>query len=574
MFFYMAIFGNKNAVIGVMMVMAAFMNLGNDLSFKPIMSFIKILFLLLVLGVASFLNNPLTIWGCILTFIVVFATTFSSYRLFGSSVYLPFLMCYFMMVGIPITSEMLPMRLLSLIFGAVFIVSLNIIFNKQKEYKLSKETINKLIGELNNAVDSKLDGNSVSIDTFKVINGFYLSIYNKFEYKYFPTKTQQAVLNVVKSFQYIGKIIAEYNLTETELRYIKEILSKIKNIDTDTIFEGIEIKTKEMYLVLLNLEIISNEVNKDLTEDRILPDKKTLISLIKPILKKQFSFQSVKFTFAFKMAFMLFVWQLLTLIFNLPFTKWLYFVTIPLMMPYINDLAYTARTRIQGTLFGVFICAIIIIAMPYLSVSFNVMMMSVMVICMIIMVLKMEDKLILTLVTTIMSIMSALMYMELPQAIELKVLWVVIGVSVVGLFNYKFLPYSVEIETKNNLKSICKLNNQSINLIEDKCNGMSSDKKTTLLVVNNIIRENIEVTSENQELYELQIKITDICNFILNYLDVNFPSDNLKYNLIEIINKDSQIYDTLNAKDKTIAYSTCYAKNLLDKEKIIMRELK
>jgi len=572
MFLYMMVFGNKNAVIGVTIVMAAFMNLGNDLSFKPKTSFIRILFLLLVLGFFSYLNNPLTIWGCILTFIVVFATTFTSYNLFGTSVYLPYLMCYFMMVGIPVSLEMLPMRLLSLVFGAIFIVGLNVIVNGKKEYKLSKTTITKLIDELNNAIDSKLNGDEV-FDDFKVVNGFYLSIYNKLEYKYFPTKTQQAVLNVVKSFQYIGRVISDCDLTETELKYIREILSNIKEIDSSSIFEGIEIESNEMHLVLLNLEIIANEVNKDLTEDKILPDKKTIISLIKPILKKQFSFQSVKFTFAFKMALMLFIWQLLTLIFNWPFTKWLYFATISLMVPYINDLAYTARTRMQGTLIGVFIFAILIIVMPYIPIAFNVIMMVVMVACMMIMVLKLEDKLILAIVTTIMSVMSALMYIEPPEAIELKVLWVVVGVSVVSLFNYKFLPYSVEIETENNFKSIYKFNVQSIKLIEKKCRGLSSDEKTTLIVVNNIVRENIEITDENRELYELQIKITDICNFILNYLDVNAMSEDLKRNLIDIIDNNGQIDDGLNVKEKIIAYSTSHVKNLLNEENTIMKKL-
>ena len=41
MIFYMVIFGSKNAVIGMMVVMAAFMNLSNDLSFKAKSSFIK-----------------------------------------------------------------------------------------------------------------------------------------------------------------------------------------------------------------------------------------------------------------------------------------------------------------------------------------------------------------------------------------------------------------------------------------------------------------------------------------------------------------------------------------------------
>ena len=567
MMFYMVVFGNKNAVIGTMIVMAGLMNLGNDLSFKPKMSFIKVLTLLLILGVASYLNNPLTLASCILTFIVVFGTTFTSYHLFGTDVYLPFLMTYFMMVGIPITLEDLPMRLLSLVFGAIFIVGLNIVVNRKKDYKLSKATIDNLVGEINNAIDLKLAGEDVCEQNFKTANGFYLSIFNKFEYKYFPTNTQKSVLNIIKSFQYIGKVITEFNLSKNELIYIKDSLSKIQEINPEDIFESIEVDTKEMYLVLLNLEIIVSEIkNKDLTKDTIVPDKKSVLQSIKPISKKQFSFKSAKFTFAFKMALILFVWQILTLIFNLPFTKWLYFATIPLMLPYIDDVAYTAKTRVQGTFIGVFIFAIIIMLMPFIPLSFFGVMMVVIVICMCIMVLKLEDKLILATVTTVMSVMAALMYIEPPEAMFLKILWVVIAAAVVTLFNYKFLPYSVEKETDNNLKACYKLNNRSIELVKQKCHDIKSDDKTTIVVVSNIVRENIEVTNENEELCDLQIKITDICNFILNYMDVHGISEVLKANLMDIIDNDGNVESDLNLKEKIISYSMKYVMNLYKKE--------
>ena len=201
-------------------------------------------------------------------------------------------------------------------------------------------------------------------DNFRTINGFYLSIFNRSEYKYFPSETHKSVLNVVKSFQYIGKIISEYDLSNKELLYIRSLLSQIEHIDFEDIFEGIEIDSKVMYLVLLNLEIISNEIRKDLTDEILLPDKNTLKTQFKSLIRQYFSFRSVKFTFAFKMAFLMFVWQLLTLMFNLPFTKWLYFATISLMLPYINDVAYSARSRLQGTFIGVFVFAAILIIVP------------------------------------------------------------------------------------------------------------------------------------------------------------------------------------------------------------------
>ena len=112
----------------------------------------------------------------------------------------------------------------------------------------------------------------------------------------------------------------------------------------------------------------------------------------------------------------MFVWQLLTLMFNLPFTKWLYFDTVSLMLPYINDVAYSAKSRLQGTFIGVFVFAAILIIVPYLNVSFNVIAVAVMVVCMFVMVLKLEDKLILTIVTTVISVMTALMYIPPPEA--------------------------------------------------------------------------------------------------------------------------------------------------------------
>ena len=570
MLFYMVAFGTKNMVIGMVIVLAAFMNLGNDLSFRPKASFIRTLFLLLVLGISAYLNNPLTIWGCILTFVVVFGTTFTSYNLFGSDVYLPYLMCYFMMISSQVTLEDLPVRLLALTFGAVFIVGLNIIVNRKNDYKLSKESINVLINELDNAIDLKLKGKPVSKDNFKTASDVYLAIFNKFEFKYFPTKKHQKVLSIIKSFQYIGIALSNHDFSSDELNYIREVLSKIKEINSDEIFSGIKIETDAMPIVLLNLEVIANVVNSDSIEDISLPDKKTIRTLLKSLFKREFSFKSPKFIFAFKMAFMLFIWQLLTLMFNLPFTKWLYFITLPLMMPYIDDLAYTAKARIKGTLLGVFIFSIILILLSYISISPKVLFMPIMFIGIFIMIFKLKDKFILTTATTIMSVMSSLMYITPPQAIRLKVLWVVVGTGVVTLFNFKFMPYSIEKETEKNLNICYKLNKESIDLIKEKCNGVDSDKKTNVLVLSNIIRGNIELTNENKSLYELQIKITDICNFILNYLDIYPPSKDLKSNLIDIIDTNGKLDDNLNVKDRVIASSMEYVMKLYNEESEII----
>lgn len=566
MLFYMIFFGRKNIAVGVMIIIAAFMNLNDDLSYKPGLSFVKVLGLLLILGIVSYLNSPITIVGCILTFLVVFGTTLSSYHLFRSDVYMPYLLCYFIMSANPVTLENLPARLMALTCGAVFIVGLNIILNRDKHHNLSKETMDNLVEELNKSIDLKLDGKDVPRDSFKIAKEFYLSLFHRFEYKYFPSTKQQSVLNIVKAFQSVGYLISRSDLSDNELRYIKKVLSEIKEIKIEEIFEGVEIGTKGMMHILLNLEIIVNELNKDLSDEFTIPDKKIIIQLFKPFNRKQFNFRSVKFIFAFKMALIMLVWEVLTLLFNLPFTKWLFFVTVSMMVPYIDDMAYTARKRIQATFLGIFIFTILLIAMPFIPISQRAVIIIVVVICLFVFVWKIKDRLIRNTATTLMSVTTSLSYINAPDAIALKILWVIVGVGAVSLFNFKFLPYSVEKETKNNLENCYRFNEKSIDLIRQKCHGGNSDDKTTLFVSESIVRENIQVNDDNRELYNLQFMISNLCNFILSYLDINGDSDELNNNLLDIIDKDAKVSNHLDLKESVVAWAMKYVMNMFKKE--------
>lgn len=570
MLFYMLFFGRKNIAVGIMIIIAAFMNLNEDLSYKPGLSFVKVLGLLLILGIVSFLNSPITIVSCVLTFLVVFGTTFSSYHLFRNDVYMPYLLCYFIMSANPVTLENLPLRLMALACGAVFIVGLNILLNRDKHYNISKETLDNLVEELNKSIDLKLEGKDVSPDSFKVAKGFYLSLYHRFEYKYFPSPKQQSILNIVKAFQSIGYLLSQGDFSDNELRYIKKILSEIREIKIEEVFDGVEINTKEMTHILLNLEIIISELDKDLSDDTTIPDKKIISQLFKPFNRRQFNFRSVKFVFAFKMALIMLIWEVLTMLFNLPFTKWLFFVTVSMMVPYIDDLAYTARKRILGTFLGVFIFAVILIAMPYIPTSPRVIIIMVVVICLFVFVWKIKDRLIRNTATTLMSVMTSIAYITAPKAITLKILWVIVGIGAVSLFNYKFLPYSVEKETMNNLKNCYRLNERSLELIKEKCQGGNTKNKTNLFVSESIARENIQVNDDNRELYNLQVMISNLCNFILSYLDVNGCSDKLNSNLLDIIDNDGDIEEYLNSKEIEMARSMRYVIDMFKKEKEMM----
>ena len=186
---------------------------------------------------------------------------------------MPYLLCFFIMSANPVTIENLPSRLMALTCGAVFLVGLNIILNRNKYHNLSKETLDNLVEELERSIDLKLEGKDVSQDSFKIAKEFYLSLFHRFEYKYFPSPKQQSILNIVKAFQSVGYLLSLSDLSDDELRYIKKVLSEIREIKIEEVFEGVEIKSMKIKHILLNLEIIVNELNKDLSEELQFPIK-------------------------------------------------------------------------------------------------------------------------------------------------------------------------------------------------------------------------------------------------------------------------------------------------------------
>lgn len=565
------LFGKTNSVIGMFISLAAFMNSSNDLSSKPKLSFIKILFLLLTLGCCAYLNNPVTIFGCFITIVVVFGTTMTSYHLFGTHVYIPFLMCYFIMVCLPVTLEELPMRLMALSVGAIFIVAVNLLVNRgSSPRKFSKQTIDSLVSEINKAIDLKLDGQEVGEDNFKIANKFYSDMLLNFEYKIFPSSIHESVLSVTKSLQHIGKIISNYDLSENELKYIKQILSNIREIDPSDIFKGIEVETNEMNVVLLNFENIAGELKRDHSTKGTLPDFKSLKPIIKPIMKRIFSLDSVRFTFALKMTFLMALCEVLTLIHPITFPQWLYFAIIPLLMPYIEDMKDSAKDRLYSTYLGVLVFIVIALIIPHIPISLNLIAVIIFALGVMGFIFTLGDVFKLTFFATVMSIGISLTSLDAATAMELKILWVTIGTAVATIFSYLVLPYSVEKETKRNLTGRYELNEAFIDFIKEESCGNTSSKGTSLVVINNILGENIEITPENKELIKLQDEITDLSKFISAYMEKNELCDDFKDNLKDIIDNGSEVDNTLNNKDKAILHSLRYMMELFKKETAII----
>ncbi|AMK15411.1 hypothetical protein [Methanobrevibacter olleyae] len=554
---YGFLFGIENLPLGLMILFIAVLTLDKDLSFKPKTSFLKILFALWALTLIAFYNSyQTTAIGIILNFLAVFSITFSSYYLFSKNSYMGYLIAYFIMLSKPITIDLLTMRLFSLLFGAAFIVLLNIIINHTKEYKSSKRTIDKLLNEIDNAIDLKLKDKAVDNISFNVQKSFYLSIFDNLSYKLIATKKQEQVLNIVKSLQYIGILIAKGDFNKNELNYMKNILEKLKNKEEIELNYN-DIKTKEMYLVLLNFKVINNELNKKIKENKgIELDKNYISQRVKNFLKFSFSKHSIKFSFALKMAFITILWQILGFVFDLVYIKWLYFTSVVTLLPYTNDMIRNYKIKLKTTFLAIILFIIMIVSVQLMNfLVSDILIIIALIILFYLLILKIDDLFYRSTLTAILSLTVSLKYIPLALALPLKIIWTSLAILVSLVLSLIIMPYSLEKESQINMKLYQKANNKLIYLIKEKCLGTGVDEKYSLIVIANLLSENIE---EN-EIHKKQKEINELANAMLNYLEIIELNEGMKENIVKIINKeDIDIEKIEDIKEKMLLNTIAY----------------
>ena len=111
-----------------------------------------------------------------------------------------------------------------------------------------------------------------------------------------------------------------------------------------------------------------------------------------------------------------------------------------------------------------------------------------------------------------------------------------------------------------------KLSGELDNVQEEMNNHFTNQKSENARLQKEIAGLKEEKKQLQDLLMALQRKITDICNFILTYLDNHQASNILNKNLIDIIDNNTKINQNLNNKDKIIVYSMNQVMELFKKE--------
>lgn len=130
---FKTIFGEANTLVGVTLILAILVLMGEDLTKKPVANFIKLLLLNVTLGLFSYISN-VNIWvGLILNFLVLSGIGyFLSYNL-NKNIIVPFGLQYLFMLYTPVSGVDFQKRTIELAFSAGLIMVIQFVIHRKKK---------------------------------------------------------------------------------------------------------------------------------------------------------------------------------------------------------------------------------------------------------------------------------------------------------------------------------------------------------------------------------------------------------------------------------------------------------
>jgi len=193
------------------------------------------------------------------------------------------------------------------------------------------------------------------------------------------------------------------------------------------------------------------------------------LSNLLPFLKTNLSFSSLKFSFALKLAFLISFWELLQLVFNLPYIKWLYFTSLVVLVPYTDKISKKTKRRIKAVMIAVvlFVLIMVLFYSDYsifnllnLDISKSTISLVFVLLCVFMAVRFYRDSLKRIVSLSLLSLVSALSYMPVEMAISLKISSLICVVILANILTKYVRPYSIRKETLKSVTLYKQLNEE------------------------------------------------------------------------------------------------------------------
>lgn len=530
--FFNIIFSSANALVGVTSATAMLMFLQRDLTVSPLNNMFKLIGVNLITGIGAFLAS-LNVWLALpINFFITFFIAYTFLYNLRNPLYLPFILQYAFLVATPISNAELPLRLASLIAGAICIISLQLLFNKNK----LKKSGNKMLIELCNLLIVQMKQLKKDKDTSPqrraislLISNLRKAIYERREDSYYFTEEALLKLNLSIALQNLSLLLnsninpKDYMpLLDDLKKFLEKTISCIEDKQSFSALDAFYTELMSHYTPnatyhLKDLEFLNNmALIHDTLEDFSKLDE-AHYNVIKrleriPVNYNQrrfnktfFNSKSMKFSYAFRLALGVTISFFLTDFFHLEEGRWLAFTCISIIIPIYEQSKTKARDRLFATLVGSGIsfflfsfsppalAPIILMASGYIS-SY------------------LEAYRYTTIFTTISSIGSAALInlSATPGLTFSRICLVILGTIMALLINKFIFPYRLRDAT-NELKNMYK---DTIIKMLKEVNALAQGKPRqnvmkNLLIVTSLIEDRIRLNNQAFKDSNYQIILKD-----------------------------------------------------------------
>lgn len=583
---FVSLFGTENSMVGVMILVTLLMMLEQDLSKKPVSSLLGMIVLNVSIILVCFLTS-LSAWlGVFLVFLLIFFIIYFMMHDLKTPLYFPFVLGYMLIMSTPVSFSGLPLRVLSVIVGSIFIVLVNILVNRRKLEKTVESSIEALLTETSKCISLKIKGESpLEDDLIESNKNIKSAIYDRLDHNYYSTPFHKSVMNLSISIEHIGLSVCRDDYDNKDLSDLNTLIETIINYEVDEDEDGgkssiceltrevdIFIKSHESlgYGILSNLKIICYELEYLYDNHESVEKSKSGIPRnfrIKTIFWENLNMDSVKFTFAFRLAIIVAIWEFIGVYFNLPDARWLACTSLAIILPYRENVLSKSKNRIIGTVLGLIIFSILALLFLGQFNLFNLLLninlsaqttgiILVMLISYIYTLVKPERYDIDTLFITLQAVLYSFTMYSANLSMILRFLFVALGIIVAIPANYLIMPYTLLKEDLNMCHRQMKLTKEQILNFKDALKGNWDDEKNTVIILkSSLISDKIEVNNQidnNKDvslILENQNEIIEQCTFLKNLLKVNDYSVNLKNNAVCLI--EDYDFNCLNVEDYT-----------------------
>lgn len=541
--FYMKVFGRNNMLIGLMLGIAAVVFLKRDFTGNLLYRTITFLTINLLLGIVAYLSNLNIYTGFVLNFIAIFATTYAYMNDFRQPTSYIFLMTYIFMWSVQITSSELQMRLLSITFGVLLVILLQVLFNMKKFKIKSDEMIKSIIKDINYQIDNLIKGNydeSISINTNQKIRNLIIFINErghkrlknkKYELDKFNLGICLFRLNLIINHVYKSNM-NKHNQDE----YLLDLKEQLKNlemfnerlIDVNTISLSIEefvkkydkkrLKVKYVDESLYILKTFMERINNlPVYDSKLLNKLYTIVNVPSSFslfenMVENLNFKSLRFKYSLRLSVALSISMfLVSWLGGLKHSAWIILSTYVVLQPYQEDSLVKAKQRFLGVTIGVIIFFIVFsIVKDYIPIS-------------IILLISFTGYFYFreytkkVIMTTIMSLSSISLVQNIEATSFNRFVFVSIGICIGLIFNKYFLPYDINDsinELKHRYKKITKEILKEIDYLTKDSGSLDKIVKLSMQknqIENKLILNSNKINQNNIEkfIYEQSIKMND-----------------------------------------------------------------